>query len=370
MRINLLTTELRTGGAEKCLTEIAIGLQQRGAKVHVMSLAPLPSSPRDRLVGRLQAAGVPIHSAEARVWWQFPRAVRRVRQWLAATEPQILQTFLFHANVVGAMACGPLGRLQKRPELVFGIRVAEHNRNRMRAESWAAKRAAKVVCVSRSVQSFIEQHWPPNLHSRLISITNGTTLPASETIPYEWAQAGISLPGKVILFLGRLHPQKGIDLLLAAAPEILRTSADTRLVIVGEGPLEGAVKAAVAENPPGTMAWLPWQPDVWPLYTSANLVLLPSRFEGMPNVVLEAMAAGRPVLASQVEGVEELLGPNAQQQSFPVGDQVSMIGKLQALLTASRGDELGALNRQRVLQHFTLEAMVTRYQQLYEQLVP
>ena len=104
MRINLFITELRTGGAERCLTELALGLARRGDDVRVLSLAPLPLPPRNELVERLLAAGIPVESCGVRRSGHLVAAVRYVRNWLRESEPDCLQTFLYHANVVGAIA--------------------------------------------------------------------------------------------------------------------------------------------------------------------------------------------------------------------------------------------------------------------------
>lgn len=366
MRVNFLITELRTGGAERCLTELATGLKARGDQVSVMSLMPLPAGSRDELVERLREAKVPVVSADAKGVGSLPRAIREVRRWLVSDLPDCLQTFLFHANVVGSIAARKAGVMR----VVGGIRVAEPNRIRSHFEYRASRHMQAMVCVSGSVEQFVRRHIYPPPHVRVTTIRNGIRPEQFERVnPFDWTKYGLDDAGRVILFLGRLHRQKGLDLLLDVAPTLLKLHPNWRLAIVGEGPMENAVKKTIARLPGGQACLLPWQKDVASLYSGADVVIMPSRYEGMPNVVLEAMAAGRCVVAADVEGVAELLGPMAPEQTFPPGDRGTMVERLDGLLGQSELSTLGQQNRQRAANEFSIDMMVDRYRELYSQLI-
>lgn len=366
MRVNFLITELRTGGAERCLTELAVGMKERGDQVSVMSLMPLPSGSRDDLVERLKEAEVPLATANARGVMSLPRAVKEVRSWLASDLPDCLQTFLFHGNVVGTIAAKKAGVMR----VVGGVRVAEPNRLRSHLEYRASRRMQAMVCVSGSVEQFVRRHIYPPRHVQVTTIRNGIRPEKFEhASPFDWSKHGLDDEGRVILFLGRLHRQKGLDLLLDVAPTLLKLHPNWRLAIVGEGPLEGAVRKTISRLPRGQACLLPWQKDVASLYSAADVVIMPSRYEGMPNVVLEAMAAGRCVVAADVEGVAELLGPMAGEQTFPPGDRGTMVQRLDGLLGQTDLNTLGQKNRQRAAEEFSIDMMVDRYRELYEQLI-
>ncbi len=97
------------------------------------------------------------------------------------------------------------------------------------------------------------------------------------------------------------------------------------------------------------------------------MLLLTSKYEGMPNVVLEAMAQGKPVMASRVEGVTELLGPAAEEQTASWADTESFVQKLVNLAgDPVRCEKLGHANRDRVREQFSLERMIAAYARLYE----
>ncbi len=365
MRIDLVTTELRTGGAERCLTEIALNLNARGDWVRVMSLGPLPKGNREELVARMFRAGIPVYSAEATGAFSLPRVVRHVSHWLKEDPPDCLQTFLFHGNVVGAMAAKRAGVENH----LGGVRVAQPHRGRIWLERRAAERMKRLICVSHGVECFVRDRWrvDPDI---VTTIPNGIAMERFENFaPIDWTPHGISAGGPVMLFMGRFHQQKGIDLLLDVLPDLWMEYPELRCVFVGEGPYERRVRRFVNRAPAGFAACLPWQSQVEPLYMAADLIVVPSRFEGMPNVVLESMAAGKCVLAADVEGVGELLGLQASQQTFLPGDTTSLVTRLNELLRTNQLESLGALNRQRAATEFTLENMVNRYRSEYQRVV-
>jgi glycosyltransferase involved in cell wall biosynthesis len=112
-----------------------------------------------------------------------------------------------------------------------------------------------------------------------------------------------------------------------------------------------------------------WQSDVAPLMRGCRLLLLPSRYEGMPNVVLEAMAASRPVVWSRVEGSEELLAQALEHQSFPSGDGAAMKNLVGRFLSdPSLRDQIGSDNQSRVRADFSIPAMVDAYRSHYRTL--
>lgn len=366
MRIDLLTTELRTGGAERCLTELAIGLCSRGDRLRVMSLAPLPRPPRDQLLNRLLGAGIEVTTAEADGLLSLRRTYAAIRRWLEADRPQVLQTFLYHANVLGSFAATGV----KVPVRVGGVRVAQPRPQRWWLERLAVKRMQAVVCVSHSVEQFARARLRPPQATRLLTIPNGVrTGSFTDAVPIDWSSHGIRPGSRMLLFVGRLHHQKGLDLLLHGAGNLLARAPDAALVIVGSGPMEHQVQRAMASLPRGRAAHLPWQADVARLYAGADLVIVPSRYEGMPNVVLEAMAAARPVVAADVEGVAELLGEAAREQTFPRADVAAMCERIEEMLSRTDLVSIGAANRERAEHCFSIDAMVDRYRQLYSELV-
>jgi glycosyltransferase involved in cell wall biosynthesis len=199
-------------------------------------------------------------------------------------------------------------------------------------------------------------------------------VPVGEPAPSSTSTAAIPEPlatlPATLLAIGRLDPQKGFDWLLQGAPRLLTTLPGYRLEIVGEGP-ERAVLAAriAAAGLQGRVQLTGWQDDIPRRLRSAALVLVPSRWEGMPNVVLEAMAAGRAVVATQVEGVRELLGPECSAQSTPVHDLAAFVDRVIELARDPvERTRLGEANARRARERFSIDAMVDAYAALYRTL--
>jgi glycosyltransferase involved in cell wall biosynthesis len=363
MRIALVITELEPGGAERCLVNLAIGLIPSGFETAVVSLAPRPAADRDALVRRLEEASVPVQFLDARSIWQAPATIRRLRRLLADVRPDVVQSFLFHANVLGSRALGG----KERPMLITGVRVADPARWRQRLEAWTSRRADRVVCVSRAVADFCgaQAGFP---RDKLQVIPNGIDLacypPGRRLSP---GQVGLPDDRRVLLFVGRLHPQKAVDWLIGLAPRILDRLPCHDLVLAGDGPqrleLERlAARSEVAER----VRFLGHRADVPDLLAAADLLVLPSRWEGMPNVVLEAMASALPVVATKAAGVVELLGPLVDRQTVEIGDGEALTEAIiQIAGQPALAAELGQANRQRVAEHFSLERMIQAYAELY-----
>ena len=112
-----------------------------------------------------------------------------------------------------------------------------------------------------------------------------------------------------------------------------------------------------------------WRPDVPEILAASGLLVLPSAWEGMPNVVLEAMASRRPVVATDVEGVRELLGPGAASQTSRYRDTQMLVEKIVGLMSDPKlSTAVGLENRRRAEENFGISRMVAAYEDLWESL--
>ena len=365
MRIDLIITELPVGGAERCLTEIAVGLKQRGHTPRVLTLGPPPRPPRDGLLQRLQAAGVPWESAETTSKSLAPLALNRLRRMLLRDKPELVQTFLFHANVLGTAAAAMAGV----PVCVGGIRVAQPRRLRVWLERHFVRKMEAVVCVSQAVADFAKTDLAVP-QAKLQVIPNAVDVERfAGATPVDWRRHDMPRDAAVGLFVGRFDPQKGLERLFAAAPEWLVADPRRWLVLVGDGPQREWCCAQCLQLPEQRGRVLAWQPDVAPLMQAAQVFLLTSRYEGMPNVVLEAMAAGKPVVTTAVEGVDELLRHQTERQVVPQGDVSAIAAAATYWLDhPEAAAAAGQANQAIVRQDFSPASMVDRYEQLYRSL--
>ena len=354
------------GGAERCLVNLATGLDPHRFAPVVYSLAPRPEGRQAELVAMLEAAQTPVRFANVDASWHLLAALRRFRRWLSEQSPHILQTFLFHANVVGALAA----RRRGEPAVVTGIRVADPSRWRQFVERALIGRVERIVCVSQSVADLAATVGKLP-RDKLVVIPNGLDIqryPAEKAA--DLTQFGVPAGSRTILYAGRLHPQKGLDWMLRLTPPLLDQLPDCRLLIVGDGPQQAELQRlcrnlGIAER----IHFAGWRPDLAEILRGCALLVLPSRWEGMPNVLMEAMASGLPIVATRAPGVEELLGPLADRQAVPLGAAEAFVSKIVWMLQNPRkAADLGNQNRRRVSQHYTIRRMIASYEQLYESL--
>ncbi|MDP6468491.1 MAG: glycosyltransferase [Pirellulaceae bacterium] len=363
IRVALVITELNVGGAERCLTQLAIGLNRRRFEPLVIAIAPRPLDEQLTLVNLLEAAQVPVRFLNVSSKWQLPIGVWRLRRILAAFEPDVVQSFLFHADVLTCLAGG--GR---RCRSFLGLRVADPTRWRQRCERWVAGQATAVVCVSEAVSQYARDEAKIQA-TKLVVIPNAIDVEIQCSVkPLDLMSIGIGGSRRVILCVGRLHKQKGMDWLLETMPAVFERLPEHDLLIVGTGPDETRLRAQARDlKIDDRVHFAGWRDDVPRLMAASSQLVLTSRWEGMPNVILEAMAAALPIVATNTHGVRELLGADHARQTVEFGDSLALIDRLASF---GRDDELaariGAANLSRAVANFSLEGMVTAYESLYE----
>ncbi len=364
----LVITELEVGGAEKCLVNLAIGLNPTRFEPVVYSLAPRPPEGKDALVRQLAAGGIATKFLNLRSRWQFFTAVSRLKQCFKEQQPQVMQSFLFHANVIGTMAA----HRARVPNIVTGIRVADPSRWRQRVERWLAPRVDQMVCVSQGVETFC-RHTCRFPEAKLQVIPNGIELESSAHVtPARLTELGLATGRRALLFVGRLNRQKGLDWLIRdVLPDLLAALPEHDLVLVGDGPeRQELMRLAAAGGIAARVHFVGWRPDVPAIMAAADVLLLPSRYEGMPNVVLEAMAIGLPIVATRAEGVAELLGAAAEEQACAADDVDGFRERVVRLIADQPfSRQMIGQNRTRAEQRFSLTAMIQAYERLYESLL-
>lgn len=366
IRIAFCITELSVGGAERCLTDLALGLDRGRFDPVVYSLGPAPPTPRNILVRELFDAGLTIHFLEARSVRQFPRVLHRLTALLRQQRPAVLQTFLFHANLVGRLAARRAGV----PHVVCGLRVAERCR---RWHLWFDRATSGMVdcyvCVSQAVADFAASAGGLK-RAKLTVIPTGVDFGRLHIAPVDYAELGLSPERRLITYAGRLDRQKGVEWLLRIASRFLNELPQHDLLIVGDGPRAARLRRLATQlGLEARVRFVGWQGNVPGILAISDLVVLPSAWEGMPRVVLEAMACQRPVVATDVEGVRELLGPLAEAQIAPPGDSDTFVHNVvQLARNLTLAADVGRDNRERAMRFFSLPRMVAEYQNLYESL--
>ena len=366
LHVTFCITELNVGGAERCLVELAIRLDRERFAPSVACLGPRPIGNAGALAAKLDAAGVPVHYFNARGPASAPRVLWQLRRQWRADRPDIVQTFLWHANVLGGtVAAGPTVS-----PIVTGVRVAEPHRSWRRPLEWLAGRLAdRHVAVSEGVAKFARERIGLQAN-KIVVIPNGVSLPEEPVAPADLSRLGLPGGRRAIAFVGRLDEQKGVEWLVEQTPELFKRLPQHDLLIVGTGPLEHRLRSCAERlTVAGRVHFAGWRDDVQSILAAVDLVFLPSLWEGMPNIVLEAMAAARPIVAFDVEGIAEALGEDASRQIAAHKDRDGFIERMVEIAADFELQlRLGHANRDRVMRQFAVENMVARYDRLYFEL--
>lgn len=347
--------------------ELAAFLHRNYHAVRIISIGSPPKPPRDAFYREVQSQRIPFVSLHADRAIQFPLAWLRLRKIVRTHPPDIAQSFLWHANVLAASVYPMLG-----VPLVGGNRVTEPRSQRHRWGRWAATRMKRVVCVSPEVAAWTAEYEGVD-ESKLLVIPNGISLSRWESSSQRPYSSPSSLPkdAPVLLFVGRIDHQKGSDILRAKIPVILQALPKHHVVILGDGPdRKGLEKQWMQTEVGSRVHWMGQSEDVAQWMGRSQLLILPTRYEGMPNVILEAMASALPVATMAVEGVAELLGGAATEQSVGKMDWDAWESLVIRLATArDRARELGEANRKRVGEVFSLQEQLKKYETLYRTLI-
>jgi glycosyltransferase involved in cell wall biosynthesis len=367
MRVPILyfITELSTGGAQNALLRLLKGLDRDRFFPAVACLYN-----GDNAVAReIRTLGIDVfdarmhHKADLLALLRLYRHIRRTR-------PTVLHTSLFHANLPGRI----LGRLAglagtPAPIVVCSERtMAMEGEWRYRVNRWTIGLVDCVIVVSANVRDFCMSHigLPAD---KLVVIYNGVDLPRDRLAPQAKARAELRLPLHVPIVgaVSRLDPVKGVDVLLRAIALV----EDAHLAVVGDGP-ERASLAALADDLgiSDRVHWAGFRRDVTCLLSAFDIFVQPSLHEGLPNAVLEAMAAGLPVVATAVGGTPEVVVDEVTGLLVPPRDPQTLAQGVRALLRNSDlRRKMGRAGRARVARYFSLKQMVGQTQALYKRLL-
>ncbi|NLX12118.1 MAG: glycosyltransferase family 4 protein [Phycisphaerales bacterium] len=236
----------------------------------------------------------------------------------------------------------------------------------------AANRADAVVAVSEDAADMLHREWSID-REKVCVIPNGIDpvyyYPVESHQDKEQLRRELGLDeGTVpVLCVANLLPIKGLDVLLAAWRKVCLADRSAILLIVGEGPLDKSLCIQAEQlRCASRVRFLGRREDVPALLRAAELFVLPSRYEGSSNALLEAMACGLPVIATDVGGNREVLDPNRTGWLVPADDAgrlAEMI--LNTLLASAVRQRVGTAAREEILRRFSLKQWIERYHRLY-----
>jgi glycosyltransferase involved in cell wall biosynthesis len=361
-RVTYLIPTLDRSGAEKQLVLLASGLPRDRFKVDVIALTrggPLETD--------LHEAGVPVTMLGKRMKLD-PRAFQALKRRLREHPPDILHTWLFAANAYGRLV-SPASRPYRT---VVSERCVDAWKSgwQLWLDRKLIARTDALLANSQSVAAFYADHGVPR--SLINVIPNAVAPPRALSLSRKEFLQGRGLPpeSKLVGVIGRLAKQKRVDDLLWGMQVLRQADPSARMLVIGDGPERAALEQHARDvECANFVQFLGHQDDAASLLHYLDVFWLGSSFEGMSNSLMEAMATGVPVVASDIPPNRELITHGVHGYLANVGDGVAFAQYSVKLFgDAALRQNLTTAARERMLSEYSVSRMIQRHVDVYESL--
>ena len=352
MRVVHLHRIAGIGGSERHLLTLLPALAERGVEVSFVGLDVAGDGP-EPFYTALAAAGIPCERIRCPRDFH-PTLPFRLARCVFEKGADLLHTHLVHGDLYGALVPGvPLVSTKHNDD---PFRLGPYKQ----VEQLLARRAARVIAISQSLRRFtVEGVGIPEERVEVVHY-------GLDELPPAWGENPVlelADGARVLLCVGRLVAQKGLDTAIRALPAIRAEHPDAVLIVLGEGPQRAELESLAGEGVymPGRVG------DVAAWYRRAELLVHPVRWEGFGLALLEAMLAARPVVASAVSSAPELVADGETGLLVPPDDPEALAAAVSSLLADSeRADACGRAGLSRARQEFSVACMAERTAAVYE----
>lgn len=363
IKVTWLIKGLGLGGAEHLLALAARHVDRTRFEYEVVFLLPWKRA----LVPDLEDQGIPTTCLH-RTRPLDPRVIGQIARHLRGRKTDILHAHLPYTGIVGRIAARWAG--------VPGVIYTEHNLQER--YQWMTRVANQVtmrlcdvtIAVSDEVRNSLLRS-PLARRARVQTILNGVDVDSLS----EAAGSGHGVreefgiaPGRLVVgVVNVFRPQKRLDLWIDAARLIARAEPETTFMVVGDGPMAGEIRAqAERAGLDGRILFPGLRRDAPRLMAAFDVFMLSSVYEGLPVAVLEAMALGRPVVATRVGGLPSVIEDGLHGLLVDAGDPAALAGRVVELLRSpDRRRQLGEAAAQRIEAEFSIQQMVRATESLY-----
>lgn len=348
----IVVPDLSLGGAQRVVTSLAAGLTRRGVRTQIVTIAAVQANEFPQSAGVARIA-LGEDRASKTLWSALRNNVRRIlalRRAVVQSGSGVVLSMVGGTNILAVAACATLP-----VHLVISERNDPSRQSLGRLWDWLRRRvyryASTVTANSAAAIDVLRSYVPER---KLALVDNPPPeLPPGAAVPRE----------PIVLAVGRLERQKAHDVLIAAFARIAPTFPEWRLQIVGSGSLETTLRRQASDlQVADRIHWQPPVPDIWPFYQRASVFAFPSRYEGTPNALLEAMSAGLPsVISNTVPGALALVSDGREGRVVPtdaVEPLASALGEL--MRDGPLRERLGMAARSRVSAHSS-DAVLARW---------
>lgn len=365
--LHLISNKAGIGGAEKHLLDMS---EEYDVERFSISYCTVFSEGNDAFLDELRRRRFDCYELLGTSWTNLPETIRRLVSLMRRKRFDIVHTQLLYATIVGQLAARIAGvpiRIVTRHHTNDWYQPRHKHLNKL--DAYVTRKATKVVAISGAVKNDLLQQGVPL--DRIKLIYNGISLKLFDRNGQtnEVPQLKQAYPGKYLLaYTANLHEYKGHKFLIEALAKLSSKYTDIQLLLIGEGAerknLEGLVARLKLKD---KVTFLGYQPNVPALLKEIDLYIHPTMSEAFGIAVIEAMAAGKCVIASRVGGIPEIIEHG--QTGFLVAPK-DVTGLAEAILYARENlklaQEIAEAGRERVKKKFSIQTIVNQYQQLYE----
>ncbi len=365
MKILHVITTINRGGAENHLVSLVEGQLAEGLDVDIAYLKG-----DGYWTEHLRGKGARIHPLGLSHYGE-PAPLRRLTALLNGAAPDIVHA---HMPPAECYAAAGIALSRGRPPLV----ISKHNDEpfcRLPGSAWlgraVGKRATRIIAISDAVNNYTRRRQRVS-DERIVTVRYGidpapyreVSAEARAAVRKEW---GIPPEAWVLGTVARLVPQKALHILLGAYADYLRiATADSRLVLVGRGPQEAELKALAERlGISARVIWAGFREDIPQVMTAFDVFALTSSYEGFGLVLLEAMSARRPIVASRISAIPEIVVDQQTGLLCPAGDRPAFAQAFLRCEDAATRAAFGEAGYERALQEFSVPRMVERTLALY-----
>ena len=359
LRLLLVIDSLDVGGAERYVVDLAVALRGKGYEVTVAC------SVAGALSDQLEREGIPVRPLLGRL---VKRRTSMAFAWKLRRLLRAERFDLVHAHVYASAAAAAIATLGAGVPLV----ITEHTEAPWRTRRarlfsrWIYRRAERVVAVSSAIRRLLIEGYavPPErvtfVSNAVVAVPDSPSS-VSSAIPDEW------LEGPLIGCVARLQPEKGVEIFLEAAARVAPLFPEANFLVIGDGPLREELAALAKRLGLGRhVHFLGFRSDARTLIGLMDVLVVSSLSDGAPLVILEALGAGVPVVASAVGGIPDQIRHGVEGLLVEPGDPVVLgVALLCLLRDPAYARRLGEAGRRRAVSEFGYAALLGRVEAVY-----
>ena len=373
MRVLHLSTGLGQGGAETMLLQLLSEWRRSESRVESAVVSLLD---RGAIGPRIEALSIPVHALDTGRGWPNPAALLRLGAIIRAFRPDVIKTWMYHANLLGSLVA-PLRGLP----VVWGVHHATTHRDSLSARTGLVVRATarlsrlprRIVCVS---QSGLAAHVAAGYAAeRMVFVPNGVDVATfrRDEAARTRLRAELGVGDGTILagIVGRVHPDKAHGVFLAAASRLERQGHDMRFVLCGRGtsPSDEGMSQLIQQHGVRGAIRLGARGDMPAIYSALDMLVSSSSTEAFSLTIAEAMSCGVPCVVTDVGDSASIVGDQGQVVPPNAPEALAAAMAETALLPRDVRALRGSRARNRIVEHFAIAGVARRYAEVLEQAV-